>query len=114
MQLLPDDIRGQGLGVAALHQNTTDRIPGFIVQGPKPRASLDDFKAAVMNPPQPAVALTHRYPLSQQAPKVLRLGVISAALAGCMQTFTSQSARMTFSGKPRWAPACGICTLYMS
>ncbi|CAK0784366.1 hypothetical protein CVIRNUC_007570 [Coccomyxa viridis] len=69
MQLLPDDIRGQGLGVAALHQNTTDRIPGFIVQGPKPRASLDDFKAAVMNPPQPAVALTHRYPLSQQAPK---------------------------------------------
>ena len=68
---------GQGLGVAELHQNTTDRIPGFIAQGPKPRASLDKFKAAVMNPPQPAVALTHRYPLSQQAPKVLRLTVTS-------------------------------------
>ena len=71
MQLLPDDVRAQGLGVAELHQNTTDRIPGFIAQGPQPRRSLEAFRAAVMRPPQPAVALTHRYPLSQQAPKVL-------------------------------------------
>ena len=71
LQLLPSDVRAQGLGVAALRQNTTGRIPGFLAQGPQPRASLDEFRAAVMSPPQPAVALTHRYPLSEQAPKVL-------------------------------------------
>lgn len=68
---LPADIRAEGLGVARLRQNNTHRVPGFITQGPKPIPGLDGFRASVMNPPQPAVKLTHRYQLSQQAPKVL-------------------------------------------
>ena len=73
MQLLPDDVRAQGLNVAELHQDTTGRIPGFIAQGPKLCWSLEEFRAAVMKPPQPAVALTPRYALSEQPPKVLPL-----------------------------------------
>ena len=57
--------------MAHLRQNTTHRIPGFIAQGPKPIPDLDSFRASVRKPPQPAVKLTHRYQLSQQAPKVL-------------------------------------------
>ena len=57
--------------MAHLKQNNTHRVPGFITQGPKPIPGLDAFRASVMKPPQPAVKLTHRYQLSQQAPKVL-------------------------------------------
>ncbi len=56
--------------MAHLQQKTAHRVPGFITQGPKPVADLDSFRASVMKPPQPAVRLTHRYQLSQQAPKV--------------------------------------------
>ena len=70
MKLLPDKIIQQGLGVAKMQQDTSHRVPGFLAQGPKPIASLDDFRAAIAQPPQRPVALTHRYPLSQQVPKV--------------------------------------------
>lgn len=70
LQALPADIKAEGLGVAHLRQKTAHRVPGFITQGPKPIADLDSFRASVKKPPQPAVKLTHRYQLSQQAPKV--------------------------------------------
>jgi len=70
LELLPADIKAEGLGVGRLKQNNTHRVPGFITQGPKPTPSLDEFRASVMKPPQPAVKYTHRFPLSQQAPKV--------------------------------------------
>ena len=70
LELLPADIKAEGLGVGRLRQNNTHRIPGFITQGHKPAPSLDEFRASVMKPPQPAVKYTHRFPLSQQAPKV--------------------------------------------
>ena len=70
LEALPADIRAEGLGVAHLQQKTAHRVPGFIAQGPKPRADLDSFRASIMKPPQQAVKLTHRYQLSQQAPKV--------------------------------------------
>ena len=71
MEVLPADVVSQGLGVARLQQNSALRVQGFITQGPKPIADLDVFRASVMQPPQHAVKLTHRYQLSQQAPKVL-------------------------------------------
>ncbi len=70
LEALPADIKAEGLGVAHLQQKTAHRVPGFITQGPEPIADLDSFRASVMKPPQPAVKLTHRYQLSQQAPKV--------------------------------------------
>ena len=70
LELLPADIKAEGLGSGRLKQNNTHRIPGFITQGHKPTPSLDVFRASVVKPPQPAVKYTHRFPLSQQAPKV--------------------------------------------
>ncbi len=58
--------------MANLRQNNTNRVAGFITQGPRPIADLDTFRASVIKPPQHAVKLTHRYQLSQQAPKVWR------------------------------------------
>ncbi|CAL5229797.1 g13191 [Coccomyxa viridis] len=69
LEALPADIKAEGLGVAHLQQKTAHRVLGFITQGPEPTADLDSFRASVMKPPQPAVKLTHRYQLSQQAPK---------------------------------------------
>ena len=71
LEVLPADVASQGLGVARLQQNNTGRIPGFITQGPLPIADLDVFRASIIKPPQQAVKATHRYQLSQQAPKVL-------------------------------------------
>ena len=81
---LPVNIRMQGLGGPRLQQNSTNStnsVAGFITQGPMPAPSLEAFRASVRKPAQPAVTLTHRYQLSQQAPKVcmtapLRLQVL--------------------------------------
>ncbi|CAL5229795.1 g13188 [Coccomyxa viridis] len=69
---LPVNIRMQGLGGPRLQQNSTNSansVAGFITQGPMPAPSLEAFRASVRKPAQPAVTLTHRYQLSQQAPK---------------------------------------------
>ncbi|CAL5229796.1 g13190 [Coccomyxa viridis] len=69
LEALPANIKAEGLGVADLRQNNTNRVAGFITQGPTPIADLDTFRASIIKPPQPAVKLTHRYQLSQQEPK---------------------------------------------
>lgn len=71
--------------MAHLRQNNTHRTPGFIAQGPKPIPGLDSFRASVRKPPQPAVKLTHRYQLSQQAPKVLIRILPPTVLCGPLQ-----------------------------
>lgn len=72
LEALPANIKAEGLGVANVRQNNTNRVAGLIAQGPRPIADLDTFRASVIKPPQHAVKLTHRYQLSQQEPKVCR------------------------------------------
>lgn len=84
LEVLPADVTSQGLGVARLQQNNTDRIPGFITQGPVPVADLDVFRASVIKPPQQAVTATHRYQLSQQAPKVVHRRTTEPASKPCI------------------------------
>ena len=69
LERLPINVRIQGLGGPRLQQNSTNRVPGFITQGPMPAPDLGTFRASVRKP-QPSVKLTHRYQLMQQAPRV--------------------------------------------
>lgn len=109
LELLPADIKSQGLGVAHLKQNNTHRVPGFLTQGPEPISGLDKFRAAVVKPPQPAVKLTHRYQLSQQAPKVLLRSSleleaygIAAECGSCLERNSIAVERLA----PRRDPSC--------